>query len=293
MKVWKATSSPWWEVEAMRKLIAANFARLRKEKIFWCILVTVAGLSLINIFNSARSYKVMMESGYIMTLDDYYFNQAPLMGIFIALFSSLYLGTEYSDGVLRNKLIIGHKRQHIYYANFAICSVAALSILTVWLVIGALGFYLIGPMEMGVTGYLGYMAVSIGFAISSVALFTLVGSLSTNKAMTIVYSAVLFIVLAITASGLYDRLCEPEFNEGMMYINGQFVTQEPTANPLYLSGADRLICQSALELIPNGQALLLSDVAIENPFRAILFSVVFTIGVLTLGCYLFRRKDIK
>ena len=277
----------------MRKLMAANFTRLLKDKIFWCILAAVVGLSLVNIFNSARSYEVMMESGYIVTLDHYYFNQAPLMGIFIALFSSLYLGTEYSDGALRNKLIVGHKRQHIYFANFAICSIATLAILVVWLVTGALGFYLIGPMEMGVAGYLGYVAVSIGFTISSAALFTLIGTLSTNKAMTIVYSAVAFILLAITASGLYDRLCEPEFNEGMMYINGQFVMQEPTPNPLYLSGTVRLFWQSALELLPNGQALLLSEVAIENPIRAILFSVVFTIGMLTLGCSLFRRKDIK
>ena len=277
----------------MRKLMDANFSRLLKDKIFWCILAAVVGLSLVNIFNSARSYEVMTQSGYIVTLEDYYFNQAPLMGIFIALFSSLYLGTEYSDGALRNKLIVGHKRQHIYFANFAICSVAALAILTAWLVTGALGFYLIGPMEMGITGYLSYVAISIGLTISSTALFTLIGSLSSNKAMTIVYSAVVFILFAITSSGLYDRLCEPEFNEGMMYVNGQFVMQEPTPNPLYLSGTVRLIWQSALELLPNGQALLLSDVAIENPLRAILFSVVFTIGVLTLGCNLFRRKNIK
>ena len=41
-------------------------------------------LSLVNVFNSARSYEAMAASGYVMSLDDYYFNQAPLIGAFLA-----------------------------------------------------------------------------------------------------------------------------------------------------------------------------------------------------------------
>lgn len=277
----------------MRKLLAANASRLWKDRIFWCILAAVVGLSLVNVYNSARSCTVMAESGFVVTLDDYYFNQAPLMGLFFGLFASLYLGTEYSDGTLRNKLVIGHKREQIYLSNFLICAAASVIILAVWLIVSALGFYLIGPMEMGVSGFLSYIAVAVGFMISFAALFTLIGSLSSNKAMTIVYTAIVFVILAITASALYDRLCELEFNGGMAYIDGQFVMQEPTPNPLYLSGTVRMICQCVLELIPSGQALLLNEVAIESPVRAILLSLIFTVSVLTLGCSLFRRKDIK
>lgn len=277
----------------MRKLLSANFSRLRKDKIFWCVLVAITALSLVNVFGSVQSCAAMAERGYVMTLEDYYFNQAPLMGAFFGLFASLFLGTEYSDGALRNKLVVGHKREHIYLGNFIVCAVASLILLTAWLVAGALGFFLIGPMEMGVSGYIAYVAVSVGFTVSFASLFTLIGSLSSNKAMTIVYTAVVFLALVLASSSLYDRLCEPEFNEGMTYINGAFVMQEPTPNPLYLSGTVRFICQCILELIPNGQALLMNDVAIENPARAILFSAVFTATTLMIGCTLFRRKDIK
>ena len=111
--------------------------------------------------------------------------------------------------------------------------------------------------------------------------------------MTIIYTFIVFIALAITASGLWDRLCEPEMNEGMTYINGEFVMPEPTPNPLYLSGTIRTVCKVALELLPTGQALLLSDVAIEYPVRAVALSVVFTTVTLFVGSMLFRRKDIK
>ena len=68
---------------------------------------------------------------------------------------------------------------------------------------------------------------------------------------------------------------------------------EPTPNPLYLSGTIRTVCEVTLELLPTGQALLLSDVAIEYPIRAIGLSVVFTIVTLFAGRMLFGRKDIK
>lgn len=277
----------------MHKLLSANFSRLWKDKIFWSTLVVVITLSFVNILNSVQSCATMIELGYIRTLDDYYFNQASLMSIFFGLFVSLYLGTEYSDGTLRNKLIIGHKRVHIYFSYFIVCTVASLILTTAWLIIAALGFFLIGPMEMGIFNYISYIVIIIGFTISFVALFTMIGIISSNKAMAIVYMMVVIVSLEIIVGALYGRLTEPEFNEGMLYIEGQLVMQEPTPNPLYLSGTIRILCQCIMELIPNGQALLTNYVSIEHPIRVILFSMIFTIGILTLGCSLFRRKDIK
>ena len=121
----------------------------------------------------------------------------------------------------------------------------------------------------------------------------MIGSLSSNKAMTIIYTFAAFIILAMAASALYDRLCEPEMNQGMTLVGTQLVEMEPTPNPLYLSGMIRTVCEAALELLPTGQALLLSDVAVEYPVRAITLSAVFTIVTLLVGSMLFRRKDIK
>ena len=77
----------------MRKLIAANFYRFRKDRFSWYVMGIIVILSLVNVFNSARSYEAMATSGYIMSLDDYFFNQAPLIGAFLALLISMFLGT--------------------------------------------------------------------------------------------------------------------------------------------------------------------------------------------------------
>ena len=277
----------------MRNLITANFFRFRKDRFSWCVVGIIVILSLVNVFNSARSYEAMADAGYILSLEDYYFNQAPLIGAFLALLISMFLGTEFSEGTIRNKLCIGHKRNEIFLSNFISCALATIALTSVWLLISALLFGLIGPLEMSISEFVGCILVAMGFAVSFAALYTVIGSLSSNKAMTIIYTFAVFIIFAIAASGLYDRLCEPEMNEGMMLVGTQLVEMEPTPNPLYLSGAIRTVCEVALELLPTGQALLLSDVAVEYPVRAISLSAVFTIVTLLVGSMLFRRKDIK
>ena len=277
----------------MRKLITANFHRFSKDRFSWCVVGIIVILSLVNVFNSARSFEAMAASGYTMSLDDYYFNQAPLIGAFLALLISMFLGTEFSEGTIRNKLCIGHKRNEIFLSNFISCALATIALTAVWLLTSALLFGLIGSLEMEVSKFIGCIFVSVGFAVSFAALYTVIGSLSSNKAMTIIYTFAAFIILAMAASALYDRLCEPEMNQGMTLVGTQLVEMEPTPNPLYLSGMIRTVCEVALELLPTGQALLLSDVAVEYPVRAITLSAVFTIVTLLVGSMLFRRKDIK
>ena len=277
----------------MRKLITANFHRFSKDRFSWCVVGIVVILSLASVFNSAGSFEAMAARGYAMSLEDCYFNQAPLIGAFLALLISMFLGTEFSEGTIRNKLCIGHKRNEIFLSNFISCAFASIVLTAVWLLSSALLFGLIGPLEMGVSEFIGCIFVAVGFAVSFAALYTVIGSLSSNKPMTIIYTFAVFIIFAMAASALYDRLCEPEMNEGMTLVGTQLVEMEPTPNPLYLSGMIRTVCEVALELLPTGQALLLSDVAIEYPVRAIALSVVFITVTLLAGSVLFRRKDIK
>lgn len=278
----------------MRKLITANFHRFSKDRFSWCVVGIVVILSLASVFNSAGSFETMAARGYAMSLEDCYFNQAPLIGAFLALLISMFLGTEFSDGTIRNKLCIGHKRNEIFLSNFISCAFASIVLTAVWLLSCTLLFGLIGPLEVEVSEFVGYIFVTMGFAVSFAALYTVIGSLSSNKAMTIIYTFAVFIILAMAASALDDRLCEPEINEIMTYNNyGAVVMQESVPNPLYLSGMIRTVCEVALELLPNGQALLLSNVAIECPARAIVMSAVFTIVTLLIGGMLFKKKDIK
>ena len=150
----------------MRKLIIANFHRFSKDRFSWCVVGIVVILSLASVFNSAGSFEAMAARGYAVSLEDCYFNQAPLIGAFLALLISMFLGTEFSEGTIRNKLCIGHKRNEIFLSNFISCALATIALTAVWLLTSALLFGLIGSLEMEVSKFIGCIFVSVGFAVS-------------------------------------------------------------------------------------------------------------------------------
>lgn len=85
----------------MRKLLSANFSRLWKDKTFWICIIAMLLISGGNMLNGCRQAVIMKQEGYIVELDKYYFMLAPVPGLFHAVFVSLFLGTEYSDGDLQ------------------------------------------------------------------------------------------------------------------------------------------------------------------------------------------------
>ena len=109
----------------MSRLLSADFAKVKKSRFFWLCIIGMAVFGL---------YMKIME--YISTQQ--YFSRSPalhsmlsiyamVIGFLTAAFVSLFVGTEYSDGTIRNKLIIGHSRAAIYFSNLIACSAAVVS----------------------------------------------------------------------------------------------------------------------------------------------------------------------
>ena len=107
----------------MNKLLSANFFRLRKNKCFWGSL---AFMFVIGIASPLLRYRDMKQSGYINNLDNGFFMCALFIGIILAVFCSLFIGTEHNDGTIRNKIIVGQKRETIcnYNVYCVFCSVS-------------------------------------------------------------------------------------------------------------------------------------------------------------------------
>ena len=84
----------------MSRLLAAGFTRLKKSKIFWLLMVMMFALG---IFFPVSQYNSMQKYNTSGTLDSPFFSHVMFMGILTAVFCSLFIGTEYSDGTIRNK----------------------------------------------------------------------------------------------------------------------------------------------------------------------------------------------
>lgn len=277
----------------MGKLLSANFMRLGKSKAFWLCAVSTLLISAAMIYSDAGWAQEAAGIGMIKPLDACFFQLAPCTGAIMAVFISLFLGTEHSDGTIRNKLIVGHTRTNIYLANFLTCFTGAVIITALWFLGGLPGLYLIGHFEMGFSGVITYFFVAIGITAAFTAIFVWIGMLSRNKAITVVVVLALWVALALAGSGVYDRLHEQEFNGGMAMIDGEFVWTEDTPNPLYLTGRARTVFELLNKILPTGQAIAMTNAEITAPVPNIAASLMVAVVITAVGILAFCKKDLK
>lgn len=276
----------------MIKLIRANFSRLLKDKIFLIALAIMAALGaalpLMHYADNANNAANWTGDGSCFV---YVFFAAVLTSIVTALF----VGTEYSDGTLRNKCIVGHGRGSIYAANLIVCIAAGAMLCAAYIVPHTgLALILLGGFEAEAAAILMYTAVSLATICAFAALSVLVAMLCPNKA----YTAALCILLAFALlfAGVYitSALNEPEYYQGFSYSeNGMTVSEEMERNPNYLSGAKRQAYEFMYDFVPGAQALQLANMKAEKPGMLALYDGIILIVSSTVGIMIFRRKDLK
>lgn len=275
----------------MRKLLSANFSRLWKSKVFWLCMGCMLAYCLVYMWNGCRQAQIVPE--YHHSIDDYYFNFAFSIGAFCALFCSMFLGSEYSDGTIRNKIIVGHTRRDIYLANFITAFVASLLIMLVWLVGALAAIPVLGTWEMGVSGLFLYLLIAMMFVGAFVSIFMFIGMLSENKAITVAICIFLFLGLLIFASMIYNDLSQPQMTENIEMTVDGIKMGEPMPNPQYVSGTKRLVYQYILDILPTGQGLQMWQLGIGSPVRLLVSSVCIMVFMTLGGIWIFKRKNIK
>lgn len=279
----------------MSKLISADFARLWKNKLFWAEAALMFLWAVVVLVTSYRN-GIKYDYTDMMVLDEFFFQQAPLIGGFCAVFTSLFLGTDYSDGTIRNKIMIGHDRKAVYLSALIVSAAAGIIINMVW-VLGMLviGIPLFGWIKAGTAVIAIHFLILLLLIISITSIFTLIGMLNHRKAGAAVISLLVFLMLLFLAAWCNQKLSEPEIYEGGYAIleDGTFEEIEPYPNPYYISGNTRKAFTFALEFQPEGQGLLVGNMEVENQWRLMLYSIVVTAVTTVAGIYSFQRKNIN
>ena len=83
----------------MYNLLKAGFFRLRKDIIFWLFIFITTGIGFFALFRISGETQSISLSKYINEFIIY-------IGILIAIFISIFVGKEYSEGIIRNKIIV-------------------------------------------------------------------------------------------------------------------------------------------------------------------------------------------
>ena len=114
----------------MGNLIRAHMARLWKTPIFWLAMLVMVPYGL-GLCNSAIGDFQAGSAAAAGLWGQPLFGPSLMMGLILAAVFSLFFGTEYADGTIRNKLIAGHGRASIYLATLAASLLAALALYAV------------------------------------------------------------------------------------------------------------------------------------------------------------------
>lgn len=273
----------------MRRLLAANFLRLKKMHLFWGALLLHAGFGLFRLYTM---YKDMQTGRYVVTIDDAFFSYILITGLTTAVFISVFLGTEYGDGAIRNKITAGHSRQSIYFANLITMTAAcflfsAAYILTV-LAAGTpvFGFLTIGLKQILLT-LLGTAFTSAAFC----SIYTFISMSSSRKTNSAILCLLLYFGLMIATTYAAAMLDAPPEHMTIDMVDGELVSHmEP--NPRYPTGQEREVYQFIIDFLPTGQAnqYLLGTARL---LRLELYSAAIVLVAAGGGLVYFRRKDIR
>ncbi len=255
----------------------------------------------VGVFEAVEGWWVMIEfrasgaADAVVSLDSRYFIFPFLSGILMSAFCALFVGAEYSDGTIRNKLIVGHSRRTIYLSNLVLCVAAGVLLCLGYIAaVLAAGFPLLGPLHTPIPLILWYTLCSVVMTTAVTALFTMFAMLCQNKAVTAVTCIFLSYFLLFLGIYLNSRLEEPEIYPPYEYIqDGQIVTAEAQPNPSYIRGAKRAVYQFFYDL-PGCQVVqLAASIDSGAPPRLPLCSLTVIVLSTGAGTALFRKKDLK
>lgn len=277
----------------MRKILCANFYRLRKDKFFWSAFWSLLALPVLLCF--IRYQSNLRQDHDPIYVENALFNLFPVIAFVCTVFAALYLGTEFDENTVRNKLIVGHTRKEIYYANYLTCITSSLALLLICLLSsGAAGYIFFRDFLMSRT--------QIAFLIFCCILCTMVFSaisvcLAMNihrKSTAIVAALLVMFAIMIFASYLEGVLEEPEMTYSNVTVTMEGVELgEPFPNPAYIDGPLRTVMEFVLDMLPSGQAIQINNMNFDRCLRWPLLSAIM-LAIITAAGYLpFRRSDLQ
>ncbi len=302
----------------MSRLLRANFTCLWKSFIFRLCMISSAGLGVLltliqyaDIKKNAEIYAQLDES--FQTADDLIFSGGIYILFIAAIFVGVFVGTEYSDGTIRNKIITGHSRCRIYLANTLVCTLATVLMnLSFILATLVMGDTILTPSHFSTREILLCSLSSTAAMAAATTVYLLFAMLIQSKAIASVCALMTALVLLFTSFAVRDMLGMPEYYYMIHESDESDEIQESDEsdeipdendeiqksgkrykNPRYPTDMKREIYKFLDDFLPSGQMLQLLENNLKNPRKAAACSLFILVTGTGAGILIFRRKNIK
>ena len=276
----------------MSRLLAADFSRLKINRCFrYCMIFMLT----LGIFVPLMQFNNMKQYGLSIIIENTFFAYTIFIGILLAVFCSLFIGTEFSDGTIRNKLIVGHSRSTIYLSNCIVTMVGGCLMCFAYIITHTLiGFPLLGSFTIDFTILIQFIACSLIMSLAYSAVFTMIALLTANKSLTSVICILGAFILLISATYINSQLGQPETYEAYTFDNSSGSSKtEIVENPRYLTGTKRAVYEFIYDFLPPCQALQLSDMSAVHLWQMSLYSLIIIVIITPTGIHFLKKKNIN
>ena len=275
----------------MSNLLSAGVYRLLRSKLFYILLVLTA-LTMVYVYYN--TYRLQLGPDFSQ-LDLHFFQFINANIVSAAVFCPLFLSSEYGDGALRNKLMVGRTRPQIYLANLAVnClygTAACLAAVVTGLCVGVplLGWF----QNAGPGKILLYVLLALATTWVCAALYTFLSMVVASRGVAITLCILLAFGLILLGQYLYLALSQEEVLTAFFYTDTGEMAVSEQPNPAYLTGFARQVYQFFYELTPGGQAYQILGMSAQSPLRMLGYSGLVFVLVTGLGLAIFQKKDVK
>lgn len=292
----------------MIKLLRGEFIRLFKSKIFWMGVIFMFCFASMAVYTKWSDSKIVPD--YYNPPDGILLAGAVYISIVIAVFIGIFIGTDYNNGTIRNKHIMGHSRVAMYLSNLIICVTASviMHIVYITVIVGAACVGITRKFEMS-AGSIASQTLTSVFTISAIsAILLFVCMLISSRSVGVVSAIILSLMLIFTAGRIDNILREKEYTTDYAITvaeDGELVytPQENVKNPRYVAGTKRKILEFVNDFLPVNQ---ISQLMYGSPWAASedieenensawfpLYSLSLVAIMTTAGVLLFLKKDLK
>ena len=275
----------------MRNLFSVGLFRMVRSKLFYILLALTA---LVMAYVYYNTYRVQLGPDFSQ-LDLYFFQFINANIVSAAVFCPLFLSSEYGDGALRNKLMVGRTRPQIYLANLAVnClygTAACLAAVVTGLCVGVplLGWF----QNAGPGKIMLYVLLALATTWVCAALYTFLSMVVASRGVAITLCILLAFGLILLGQYLYLALSQEEVLTALFYTDTGEMAVSEQPNPAYLTGFARQVYQFFYELTPGGQAYQILGMSAQSPLRMLGYSGLVFVLVTGLGLAIFQKKDVK
>ncbi|MDE5570028.1 MAG: ABC transporter permease subunit [Ruminococcus sp.] len=283
----------------MSRLIKANFSRLFGNAQFRILTMLLFGIGCLSAVSKRFELQAYMEMFGItkediptvttQLLPEFLMFQGGFIVMFaLALFIGQFVGTEYSDYTIRNKLIVGHSKKAVYIANLLVCSTAGIIMHLTYIISDYIfASIMITSYHYWTAGKLILMLTTTLFTtVAFTSMSVLFSMCNQSKASGSVYILVMAVTTALLSVGILDALHAGNylnaFHKGIyilldnMLPTGQyyhFMRMDDTSTGLAFAGE---ITEETVKLIKH-----------------IGYSVIVVILSTGIGTAIFNRKNVK